>query len=51
MLNTEEGQARSWNLNFNDTDEPVAPQIYRETPSLSKNQFVAGGDVWTKADD
>lgn len=51
MLHTEEGQERSWNLNFNDTDEPVAPQIYKETPTLKRNEFVAAGAVWSKVDD
>jgi hypothetical protein len=51
MLNTAEGQERAWNLNFDETDEPVAPQIFVEKPSLKKNQFVAAGDVWTIADD
>lgn len=51
MLHTEEGQERSWNLNFNDTDEPVAPQVYKETPTLKRNEFVAAGAVWSKVDD
>jgi hypothetical protein len=52
MLNTDEGQVRAWNLNFNeDTDAPIAPQIYREQPSLKRGQFTAGGDVWTVVDD
>lgn len=51
MLYTEKGQERSWNLNFDDTDEPVGPQIYVEKPTLQKGQFVSGGDIWTVVDD
>jgi len=51
MLNTEEGQMRAWNLNFDETDEPVPPQEYKEKPSLNRGQFVAGGDLWTVVDD
>jgi hypothetical protein len=51
MLHTEEGQQRSWNLNWDDRDEPVAPQVQRDTPSLARNQFRVGGDIWTIADD
>ena len=51
MLNTEEGQQRSWNLNWDDTDEPVGPQVFVEKPSLGRNQFVHSGDVWTVVDD
>ena len=51
MLNTAKGQEIAWNLNFDETDEPVAPQIFVEKPSLKKNQFVAAGDVWTIAED
>lgn len=50
MLYTDEGQMRSWNLNWDDTDEPVAPPM-NVGPSLNRNQFVSGGDVWTIADD
>lgn len=51
MLNTDEGQVRAWNLNWDETDEPVAPQIFTEKPSLQRGQFVSGGDIWTIADD
>jgi len=51
MLNTAKGQEIAWNLNFDETDEPVAPQIFVEKPALKKNQFVAAGDVWTIAED
>lgn len=50
MLYTDEGQLRSWNLNWDDTDEPVAPPM-NEGPSLRRNQFVAGGSVWERSDD
>ena len=51
MLYTEKGQETTWNLNWDDTDEPVAPQIYRDQPSLQRGQFAAGGDIWTVVDD
>jgi hypothetical protein len=51
LLETEEGQMRAWNLNFDDTDEPVPPQIQKEGPAIGRNQFVAGGDLWTIAED
>ena len=51
MLNTEEGQQRSWDLNWDDRDEPIAPQLYIERPSLQRNQFTGGGDVWTVVDE
>ena len=45
MLYTDEGQLRSWNLNWDDTDEPV---VAGGGPGLERNQFLAGGDIWTK---
>lgn len=51
MLYTEKGQETTWNLNFDETDEPVAPQVYKEQPSLKRDQFVSGGDIWTIVDD
>ena len=50
MLYTESGQQRTWDLNFDETDEPVAPQIPKG-PTINRNQFVAGGDIWTVVDD
>lgn len=51
MLYTEKGQETTWNLNWDERDEPVAPQIYKEQPSLKRGQFVSGGDIWTVVDD
>jgi hypothetical protein len=52
MLNTDEGQVRAWQLNWDeDTDAPIAPQVFKEKPSLQRGQFVSGGDIWTIADD
>ena len=53
MLNTDEGQMRAWQLNWDeDTDAPVLPQDpTRIGPSISRDQFVAGGDIWTIVDD
>lgn len=51
MVNTDQGQLITWNLHWDETDEPVAPQIYREQASLKRDQFVSGGDIWTVADD
>lgn len=51
MLYTDEGQERVWKLTHDETDEPVAPQIYREGTTLRRDQFVAGGDIWTVVDD
>jgi len=51
MLNTEAGQQRAWDLNFDETDEPVAPQIYKEQPGLKRGQFLSGGDIWERCDE
>lgn len=50
-LNTERGQHATWLLNFDETDEPVPPQAYRDVPELGRGQFVSGGDIWTVVDD
>ena len=48
MLYTDEGQLRSWNLHWNEDDEPI---IANEKPGLESNQFVSGGSVWERIDD
>jgi hypothetical protein len=44
---------RAWQLNWDeDTDAPILPpDPTRVGPSISRNQFVSGGDIWTIADD
>lgn len=51
MLNTDEGQQLVWDLNWDDRHEPVAPQVYKEQPSLQRGQFVSGGNIWSIVDD
>lgn len=48
MLYTDEGQQRSWSLNWDeDRDAPVSPPD-TNAPYLGNNQFVDDGVVWTK---